>query len=81
MSSVFLLGRLLFGGYFLYNGINHFRNHESLTQYAAAKDVPNSDAAVKERAPSCCGRREHSPRFEAEARRSGSYDVPGRCLP
>ncbi|HEU0139482.1 MAG TPA: DoxX family protein [Bryobacteraceae bacterium] len=46
MSSVFLLGRLLFGGYFLYNGINHFRNHESLTQYAAAKDVPNPDAAV-----------------------------------
>ncbi|MCZ2077351.1 MAG: DoxX family protein [Bryobacteraceae bacterium] len=46
MSFVFFLGRVLFGGYFLYNGIHHFRNHESLTQYAAAKGVPNPDAAV-----------------------------------
>lgn len=46
MKVPFLLGRILFGGYFLYNGINHFRQHEMLTQYAGAKKVPNPDIGV-----------------------------------
>lgn len=41
-----LLGRALFGGYFLYNGINHFRNREMLTGYAQSKGVPTAGAAV-----------------------------------
>ncbi len=40
------IGRLLFGGYFIYNGINHFRNSEMLSQYAGSKDVPSPKAAV-----------------------------------
>jgi uncharacterized membrane protein YphA (DoxX/SURF4 family) len=46
MKAPFLLGRLLFGGFFLYNGINHFKNRQMLTQYAASKKVPKPDIAV-----------------------------------
>ena len=35
-----LIGRLLFGGLFLYNGINHFQNRAAMTGYAAYKGVP-----------------------------------------
>jgi putative oxidoreductase len=41
-----LLGRALFGGYFLYNGINHFRNRDMLTGYAKNKGVPLAGIAV-----------------------------------
>lgn len=40
------LGRALFGGYFLYNGINHFLNRSAMADYARAKQVPVPDAAV-----------------------------------
>ena len=46
MRSVFLLGRVIFGGFFLYNGINHFKQREVMTQYTKAKGVPNPDLAV-----------------------------------
>jgi putative oxidoreductase len=46
MKAPFLIGRLLFGGYFLYNGINHFRQRKMIAQYAGAKKVPKPDAAV-----------------------------------
>lgn len=46
MRPLFLLGRAIFGGYFLYNGINHFVNRETMSQYAAAKGVASADAAV-----------------------------------
>ena len=46
MKAVFLIGRMLFGGFFLYNGINHFKNRKMLAQYADAKKVPNAEIAV-----------------------------------
>jgi putative oxidoreductase len=46
MKLPFLLGRLVFGGFFLYNGINHFKNRQSLAQYAASKKVPMADVLV-----------------------------------
>jgi len=46
MKAPFLIGRLLFGGFFLYNGINHFKNRRQMAQYAASKGVPQADAAV-----------------------------------
>jgi uncharacterized membrane protein YphA (DoxX/SURF4 family) len=36
----------MFGGFFVYNGINHFRQREGLSQYAGAKGVPAAEAAV-----------------------------------
>ena len=46
MRIPFLLGRLIFGGFFLYNGINHIKNHKMLGQYAAAKGLPAAEVGV-----------------------------------
>lgn len=46
MKIPFLLGRIVFGGFFLYNGINHFVQRKSLAQYAQSKKVPVADVAV-----------------------------------
>lgn len=46
MKISFLIGRLVFGGFFLYNGINHLKNRKLLAQYAGAKHVPQPDVAV-----------------------------------
>ncbi|HYL96168.1 MAG TPA: DoxX family protein [Terriglobales bacterium] len=46
MKAPFLLGRLVFGGFFLYSGIHHFVDRKMLAQYAAAKKVPLPDVAV-----------------------------------
>ena len=37
---------MLLGGYFLYSGINHFRQHNTLAEYASSKNVPAPDAGV-----------------------------------
>ena len=46
MDDLFLLGRLIFGGFFLYNGANHFLMNATFVQYAAAKGVPMPEVAV-----------------------------------
>ncbi len=46
MKTAFVLGRAIFGGYFLYNGINHLVKRKELAQYAGSKHVSNPDAAV-----------------------------------
>jgi putative oxidoreductase len=45
-TPAFVAGRATFGGYFLYNGINHFLNRSMLVEYARAKGVRNPEAAV-----------------------------------
>jgi putative oxidoreductase len=45
-SAALLAGRVVFGGYFLYNGINHFLNRQMLVEYARSKGVPAPEAAV-----------------------------------
>lgn len=47
MKASFLIGRLIFGGFFVYSGINHFKNSRTLSQYAGAKHVPAPDLMVK----------------------------------
>ena len=46
MKAAFLIGRLVFGGFFLYNGINHLKERKSLAQYAETKNVPMAEAVV-----------------------------------
>jgi putative oxidoreductase len=46
MKVPFTIGRLLFGGFFLYNGINHFLQYKTLAQYAEFKKVPLPVVAV-----------------------------------
>jgi uncharacterized membrane protein YphA (DoxX/SURF4 family) len=45
-TAALLAGRAIFGGYFLYSGINHFQNADMLSGYAASKGVPAPKAAV-----------------------------------
>lgn len=42
----FLAGRALFGGYFVYAGLNHVRNLRAMSGYAAMKKVPQPTVAV-----------------------------------
>jgi len=46
MKAPFLIGRALLGGFFLYNGINHFRQADNLAAYAKSKHVPAAKAGV-----------------------------------
>lgn len=46
MKAPFLIGRLLFGGFFLYNGINHLKNRKQMAPYAGSKGVPVPEAAT-----------------------------------
>jgi putative oxidoreductase len=46
MEQVFLLGRILFGGFFVYNGLNHFLNLNMMAQYAGSKGLPAPELAV-----------------------------------
>lgn len=41
-----LAGRVLFGGYFAFNGLNHFLKSENMAGYAESKGVPYPTAAV-----------------------------------
>ncbi|MDQ2843119.1 MAG: DoxX family protein [Acidobacteriota bacterium] len=46
MKATFFVGRLLFGGFFLNNGINHLKNYKALAPYAASKGLPEPETAV-----------------------------------
>ncbi len=46
MDKIILLGRILFGGYFIRSGTNHFLNLEGMTGYTASKGVPLPEFAV-----------------------------------
>lgn len=46
MKALFVIGRVVFGGFFLWSGISHFKEKESQTRYAEAKGLPQPDAAV-----------------------------------
>ena len=47
MKLPFLLGRTIFGGFFLYSGIHHFTESKTMSQYAKYKGVPMPELAVK----------------------------------
>jgi putative oxidoreductase len=40
MNTLLLIGRIIFGGYFIYNGVNHFIGFEMMTEYTKRKGVP-----------------------------------------
>jgi len=46
IEILFLAGRLLFGGLFVYNGVNHFRNSVAIREYCAYKHVPMPGASA-----------------------------------
>ncbi|HVZ73162.1 MAG TPA: DoxX family protein [Polyangia bacterium] len=46
MKELFLLGRVLLGGYFLLSGSHHFTNLAAMTEAAAHQGVPAASVAV-----------------------------------
>lgn len=46
MSLIFLIGRVIFGGYFVKAGLNHFKHIGNMSGYAASKGVPSPKFAV-----------------------------------
>lgn len=46
MEYLFILGRVLLGGYFITNGYNHFKNLDMLAGYAQSKGIPLPKLAV-----------------------------------
>ena len=46
MLYLFLLGRILLGGYFIKNAYNHFKNYKGLAGYAGSKGTPIPVLAV-----------------------------------
>jgi uncharacterized membrane protein YphA (DoxX/SURF4 family) len=46
MDVAFLIGRLIFGGYWLMAAINHFKNLNHMSEYAKAKGTPFPKLAV-----------------------------------
>jgi putative oxidoreductase len=47
MKAPFVLGRILFGGFFLYNGIEHLLKSKDMAPYAESKGVPAAELAVQ----------------------------------
>ncbi len=47
MRALFVIGRAIFGGFFVYNGINHLQHSAGMAQYAGAKGVPAAQQAVQ----------------------------------
>lgn len=46
METLFIVGRILFGGFFIWQAYNHFRHQSMLAVYARAKGVPLPTTAV-----------------------------------
>ncbi len=46
MDALFLLGRIILGGFFLYSGVHHFQERKSMSQYVSSKNVPMPEVAV-----------------------------------
>jgi len=46
MEILLLVGRIIFGGYFIMGGFNHFANLEMMSGYAKSENVPAPGLAV-----------------------------------
>ena len=47
MDVLFLLGRVLFGGFFIYSGIRHFQHLDMMAGFSGSKGVPAPKLAVR----------------------------------
>jgi putative oxidoreductase len=45
-DALFLIGRVIFGGYFLFSAISHFMQMKAMAGYAKSKGVPAPELAV-----------------------------------
>ena len=54
MNIAFLIGRIIFGGYWLMASFNHFKNLNYMSEYAKARGTPSPKLAVAGTGSSCC---------------------------
>jgi uncharacterized membrane protein YphA (DoxX/SURF4 family) len=47
MRALFVLGRAIFGGFFIFNGVNHLQHSGRMAQYAESKGVPSARPVVQ----------------------------------
>jgi uncharacterized membrane protein YphA (DoxX/SURF4 family) len=45
-AALLMIGRLIFGGYWIYSGLNHWLHYSTMAVYAAARGVPQPELAV-----------------------------------
>ncbi len=46
MKAPLVIGRMIFGGFFLYSGINHLRHREEMKPYVEGKGIPAPELMV-----------------------------------
>ena len=46
MKAPFLLGRMIFGGFFLYNGVHLIKDYKQLAKHAESKHIPLPELSV-----------------------------------
>lgn len=46
INAIHIVGQILFGGYFVWSGYNHFASHRDFTAYASMNKVPMAGTAV-----------------------------------
>ncbi|MDR7554230.1 MAG: DoxX family membrane protein [Armatimonadota bacterium] len=46
METLFIIGRILLGGFYLFNALNHFTKADMMAGYAGSKGVPAPKAMV-----------------------------------
>jgi putative oxidoreductase len=46
MKAPFLIGRIIFGGFFLSSGISHLQKRKEMAAYAESKGIPAAELAV-----------------------------------
>jgi len=46
MNILFLIGRIIFGGYFIYSAYSHFSHVANMAAYAGSKGVPAPQLAI-----------------------------------
>lgn len=46
MNALFLVGRIMAGGFYLFNAVNHFTKLGMMSGYAASKGIPAANVAV-----------------------------------
>jgi putative oxidoreductase len=46
MDTLFTIGQVVLGAYFIFSGLNHFMKAQAMTGYAASKGLPAPSASV-----------------------------------
>lgn len=80
MKAPFLIGRLLFAGFFINSGISHLQKRKEMAEYARSKGGAGISGDAILHSPAA-GRDQFAARRETEAGGSGGPGLSGRRFP